>query len=147
MAKIPLPERGQPLDLTYIYQVADAVNDLANQVSPSSNTYATIDTVSAGKQSSRINDLKVIGGYTEVANNSTVNAGNEKSFGYNFPADFKYAPVVTATPVNITDTPAGRNVTVILTSVTTSRVEGIVRFNTTGEVSVAINLIILGIPN
>lgn len=147
MAKIPLPERGQPLDLTYIYQVANAVNDLATQVSPSSNNYATVDTVSAGKQSSRVSDLKVVGGYVEVANNSTVNAGNEKSFAYDFPADFKFAPIATATPVNVGDTPAGRNVSVILRSITTSRVEGIVRFNTPGEVSIAVNLIVLGIPN
>lgn len=145
--QIPLPNRGQPLDLTYIYQVAEAVNNLSKEVLPSSNNYATVDTVSAGKQSARVNDLKMIGGYVEVANNSTVNAGNEKSFFYDFPADFKYAPIATATPVNVGDTPAGRNVSVILRSVTTSRVEGIVRFNSTGEVSVAINLIIMGIPN
>ena len=28
MAKIPLPQRGQPLDVTYIYQLADTINDL-----------------------------------------------------------------------------------------------------------------------
>jgi len=145
--QIPLPERGQPLDLSYIYQVTEAVNNLSKEVLPSANNYATVDTVSAGKQSARINDLKMIGGYVEVANNSTVNAGNEKSFFYDFPADFKYAPIATATPVNVGDTPAGRNVSVILRSVTTSRVEGVVRFNATGEVSVAINLIIMGIPN
>lgn len=147
MTQIQQPNRGQPLDLSYIYTIAEAVNELAEKVSPSSNTRATIDTVSAGKQSSRVNDLKMIGGYVEVANNSTVNAGNEKSFFYDFPADFKFAPIATATPVNVGDTPAGRNVSVILRSVTTSRVEGIVRFNTPGEVSVALNLIILGIPN
>ncbi len=31
----------------------------------------------------------MIGGYVEVANNSTVSAGNEKTFSYDFPSDFK----------------------------------------------------------
>ncbi len=32
MAKVPLPERGQPLDVTYLYQLVEAVNDLSTQV-------------------------------------------------------------------------------------------------------------------
>jgi len=32
MAKIPLPELGQPLDVSYIYQLANAINELSLQV-------------------------------------------------------------------------------------------------------------------
>jgi hypothetical protein len=32
MAKVPLPERGQPLDVTYLYQLIEAVNDLSTNV-------------------------------------------------------------------------------------------------------------------
>ena len=116
MAKVPLPERGQPLDVTYIYQLAETINDLATQVSSATYNYTTIDTISAGKQSVKTSDTRVIGGYVEVANNSTVSAGNEKTFTYDFPSDFKYAPIATATAVNIGNTPAGQNVTVILKS-------------------------------
>ena len=147
MAKIPLPERGQPLDVTYIYQLAETINDIATQVSSATYNYTTIDTISAGKQSVKTSDTRVIGGYVEVANNSTVSAGNEKTFTYDFPSDFKYAPIATATAVNIGNTPAGQNVTVILKSVTTSRVEGVVRFGASGDLSLAINLIVIGIPN
>lgn len=147
MAKVPLPERGQPLDVTYIYQLADTINDIATQVSSATFNYATIDTISAGKQSIKTSDARVIGGYIEVANNSTVNAGNEKTFSYDFPSDFKYAPIATATPVNIGNTPAGQNVSVILKSVTTSRVEGVVRFGASGDLSLAVHLIVIGIPN
>ena len=147
MAKVPLPERGQPLDLTYIYQLVDTVNDLSTQVSSATYNYTTVDTVSAGKQSVKTSEARMIGGYVEVANNSTVSAGNEKTFSYDFPSDFKYQPIATATPVNIGNTPAGQNVSVILKTVTTSRVEGIVRFGASGDLSLAVNLIILGIPN
>jgi len=147
MAKVPLPERGQPLDLTYIYQLVDTVNDLSTQVSSATYNYTTVDTVSAGKQSIKTSEARVVGGYVEVANNSTVSAGNEKTFSYDFPSDFKYAPIASATAVNIGNTPAGQNVNVILKNVTTSRVEGIVRFGASGDLSLAVHLIIIGIPN
>jgi hypothetical protein len=76
-----------------------------------------------------------------------VSAGNEKTFAYDFPSDFKYAPIATATAVNIGNTPAGQNVTVILKSITTSRVEGVVRFGASGDLSLNINIIVVGIPN
>lgn len=147
MAKVPLPERGQPLDVTYIYQLAETINDVATQVSSATYNYTTIDTVSAGKQSVKTSEARVIGGFVEVANNSTVSAGNEKTFSYDFPSDFKYAPIATATAVNIGNTPAGQNVTVILKSITTSRVEGVVRFGASGDLSLNINIIVVGIPN
>jgi hypothetical protein len=147
MAKIPLPERGQPLDVTYLYQLADTVNDLSTQVSSATYNYTTIDTVSAGRQSVKTSEARIIGGYVQVANNSTVSAGNEKTFSYDFPSDFKYAPIAIATPVNVGNTPAGQNVNVILKSITTSRVEGIVRFGASGDLSLNVNLMIIGIPN
>ena len=147
MAKVPLPERGQPLDVTYIYQLADTINDLSTQVSSATYNYTTVDTVSAGKQSVKTSEARMIGGYVEIANNSTVSAGNEKTFSYDFPSDFKYQQIATATLVNVGNTPAGQNASVILNVVTTSRVEGIVRFGASGDLSLAVNLIILGIPN
>ncbi len=91
MAKVPLPERGQPLDVTYLYQLVEAVNDLSTQVSSATYNYTTVDTVSAGAQNVKTSETRIIGGYVEVANNSTVSAGNEKPFTYDF-SDFKYAP-------------------------------------------------------
>lgn len=147
MAKVPLPERGQPLDVTYIYQLADALNDVATQVSSATYNYTTIDTLSAGKQNIKTSEARVIGGYVDVYNNATVTAGNEKTFSYDFPSDFKYNPIATASPVNVGNTPAGQDVSVILKSITTSRIEGVVRFGASGDLSVAVHLIIIGIPN
>jgi len=146
MAKVPLPERGQPLDVTYLYSLVDAVNDLSTQISSTIANKTVIDTVSAGKQEIKTSGSRIIGGYVEVANNSTVSTGNEKTFTYDF-KDFKYPPIVSATPVNIGQTPAGQNVNVILKSVTETRVEGIVRFGASGDLSLAVHLIIVGIPN
>lgn len=147
MAKLPLPERGQPLDVTYIYQVVNALNQLSDQVSSATYNYTTIDTASAGKQNIKTSEARVIGGTKTIASNSTVTASNTIAFTYQFPSDFKYTPIVTASPVNVGKTPAGENVTVILTDITRSSVSGIVRFNASGDVSMAVDLIIIGIPN
>lgn len=147
MARIPLPERGQPLDVSYIYQLANALNELATQISPATNKYVTVDTPNVGRQSVKASESRIIGGYIEVANNSTKTAGDEVTFSYDFPSDFKYAPIATATPLNIGNTPAGKDVSVILKTVSTSKVEGVVKFNSSGDLSVAVNLIVIGIPN
>jgi hypothetical protein len=147
MAKIPLPERGQPLDLTYINSLADAVNGLYNQVSVSTSNYASIDTNGQDKVNLKTSEIGLVAGRVEVYNNATVTVAQEKDFSYNFTNNFKYAPIVTATPVNVGNTPAGKNVSVILKNVTTSRVEGVVRFGTAGDLSLWVNLIIVGVPN
>ena len=147
MAKIPLPERGQPLDVTYVYQMANSINDLASAISPSTYKYVTVDAGSAGKQSVRTSEARIIGGYISINSNTTVNAAEEKDFSYDFSTDFKFAPIVTATPINIGNTDAGKDVTVTINSISTSRVEGTVKFNTGGDTSVGLNLIVVGIPN
>lgn len=146
MAKISPPERGQPLDVAYISQLVTAINDLSNQVSPSTYKYVTIDTATLGKQSVKASEARIIGGYKEVANNSTYNKGQQISRTYEFGTDFKYTPVVTASPINIGGTEAGKNVSVVLTSVTTSKVDFTVTFNSTGDLSIAVNFVIIGIP-
>jgi hypothetical protein len=147
MAKLPLPERGQPLDVPYIYQLVDTVNKLSTEVSSATYKTTSVDTASAGRQNLKTSEARFVGGIVEVANNSTVSAGNEKPFSYDFSSDFKFPPVVTATAVNTGNTPAGQNVSVILKTVTVSKVEGTVRFNASGDLSLAVNLVILGIPN
>jgi hypothetical protein len=148
MAKIPLPQRGQPIDLAYLYDIANAVNNLSAQVSPSSYKYVTVSTPTSGPQSVKASEAKIIGGYVEVANNSTVTSSNDKEFSFEITGgQFKYAPIVTATPVMIGTTDSGKSATVILKNVTTSRIDGVVRFNASGDVKVGVNLIIIGIPN
>ena len=147
MAKVPLPERGQPLDVSYLYQLTNALNQLSDQVSTATYNYTTIDTVSAGKQNIKTSEARMIGGSITVASNSTVTASTTKTFSYTFPSDYKYTPIVTASPINTGKTSAGENVSVVLTDITRSSVNGIVRFNASGDVSVIVNLIIIGIPN
>lgn len=147
MSIIPLPERGQPLDVNYLYQIAQAINTLSEQISPANYKYVSIDTPGSGTQSIKASEARILGGYISVYNNASVTAGDSKDFSYTFPADFKFAPIVTATPVNVGNTLAGKNMSVIIKTVTTSKVEGVIRFNQSGDLTVAVNLIVVGIPN
>lgn len=147
MAQIPLPERGQPLDVNYIYSIANALNEVTKQVSPSSSKYVTIDTPGDGPRSVKSSDARIIATEKVVVGSITSkNVGDEETFEYVFPAEFKFKPIAVATPVNTGQTNAGENVTVVLTSVGTSRVEGLVRFNETGNLAVSVNILVIGIP-
>ncbi len=59
MAKVPLPERGQPLDVTYLYSLVDAVNDLSTQVASTTTNKTVIDTTSAGKQEIKTSNSRI----------------------------------------------------------------------------------------
>jgi hypothetical protein len=147
MGKIPLPERGQPIDVGYLYQIANAVNQISDKVNTTGFNYTTIDTPSAGKQNIRTSETRIIGGSVSVASNSPQTADSTKYFEYSYNQNFKYPPIVTATIFNNGKTPAGEAATVILTSIDTDGVKGLVRFNKAGNVSTTINLMIIGIPN
>ena len=148
MAIIPLPERGQPLDVTYISRLAQAVNDLSKETQSSRYNYVSIATKDSGPQNKKITDVRVIGKIEKVTTTSqNVTASDEIKFTSTFPGEFKFAPVVTATVVNVGGTPAGANVSLVLSEPTTSGVEGTVKFNSTGLVTTSVNLIIIGVPN
>ena len=150
MANIPVPERGQPLDLTYIYQIANVVNELSQSSAYSAKKLTSIQVPvqNVPRQDVKINDIRMVGGFHDLTLNLSVNAGQTIPFSYNFPtADFKYPPIVTATPQTISVTDSGTDAFVVITSVTTSRVDGVVKFNTSGTASIRINIVAIGIPS
>jgi hypothetical protein len=148
MAIIPLPERGQPLDVAYISRLAQAVNDLSKETQSSRYNYVSIATKDAGPQNKKVTDVRVITKIEKVGTSGqTVNTGDEIKFDVNFAGEFKFAPVVTATVVNAGGTPAGNNTSLILNEATTSGVSGAVKFNAPGVQTTNVNLIIVGVPN
>lgn len=148
MPKISPPTRGQPIDVAYMYEVANAINDLAKQVSPSTNKQVTVDTKDNGVQNVRAAESKIIAGYLQIVSNTNMNATTSLEYVYPFPIkDFKYAPIVTVSPVNIGNTPAGKNVSVVIKEVNSAQVSFVVTFNATGTMTLGLNIIAVGIPN
>lgn len=146
MAKIPLPERGQPIDVSYIYQITNAVNQLSDQFSTTDYNYTTIDTVSYGKKDIPTSGSRIIGGRYVMAAKSRL-ADSTETFTYNFNGNFKYPPIVTATIVSTGGVgTAGDAATVVLTAVDSNGLTGLVRFEKAGNASITVNLIIIGIP-
>lgn len=145
MSKIPTPDRGQPLDVSYIYQMAEAINEVSSQLSSSTYKYASIDTT-IGTQNSLVSEMKVVAGQVSISDEN-ITVGKTVSFNYSFKGEYKYPPIVVATPQLQTVTAAGKNISVVLESVTTSRVDGSITFNVAGTASLKINLIAIGIPN
>lgn len=147
MARIPTPDRGQPLDVSYIYQIVEAINDLSSQISSAKYKYASIDT-SEGRQSTLLTDTKVVAAECVIYPAlTTVIAETDQAFSKTFGGEFKYPPIVTATPVLIEGTSSGKDVSVVISSVTNSGVNGIVRFNSPGQLAVKVHIIAVGIPN
>lgn len=146
MSKIPTPDRGQPLDVSYIYQVVEAVNDIAAQTSSATYKYAAIDTTN-GPQNSLITETKFVAGERIIYQTpTTVTADSVQTFSYPFKGEFKYPPIVTATPILLEGTASGQQVSVIIQNVSQSRVDGTVKFNTSGAVAVKVHLIAIGVP-
>jgi hypothetical protein len=148
MARIPTPDRGQPLDVTYIYQIVEAINDLSSQMSSAKYKYASIDT-SDGNQSTLLTDTKLVAGEADVLQVITAVTPDTlpKAFSYSFKGEFKYPPIVSATPVLLEGTSAGLDVAVVIQSITNGVVNGFVKFNSGGSVALKVHIIAIGIPN
>jgi hypothetical protein len=145
MARLTVPQRGQPLDVSYIYSLVETVNQLTDQLGTSQQNVTQIvkkdgtsNTVGTGRSS-------ILGVTTNIATSKTVTPGSQEPFSINY--NFKYPPIVVATPWNTGDTDAGKNVSVVVTKVSNTSASFLVRFDTGGVATVDINVLAIGIPN
>jgi hypothetical protein len=147
MSKIPLPERGQPLDLSYIYNIAKAINDLSDQNNSLAQANGIVIDNGSGVQSSRISGAQMVGKFITVSSSSSVNAQNEHSETINFsPVKFAKPPIVTASLVNLGGTSTGTDSTIILKNISTDSCTVVVKFGSTGLTSIGVNIIAIGLP-
>jgi hypothetical protein len=139
MAAIPLPERGQPLDVNYIYDIANQINNLTNTVAVRATATSRVNT-----SSDTTGNLKF---YAETKPLTVISAtaNGTESFFFTYPA-FKFPPVVVITVINNSGSNAGNDVRYTLKKeATTTRAEGVVRFGSAGQVDLSISLIAIGI--
>jgi hypothetical protein len=146
MPQINLPERGQPVDLSLLRTIINAINEIYREVSPSISKFVKIAVPGQADKDLRLSDAKMLAAYKEVANSKTINAGNEETVTIQI-SGFREPPIVTATPKNVGGTSAGSNVSVTLKTVTATAIEVTVKFNAPGTATVGINVIAIGIPN
>jgi hypothetical protein len=147
MARLPVPDRGQPIDVPYIYTLATAINDIADQVDASSEKYTTVYSREQGKQDQRTSDTKFFASFLDLPQQLKVEQDDTRAFSFDISGlGFKYPPIAVATAVNTGTSVASNDVIVVITSITNSSIDGIVRFNSAGNVDIAINCMAIGIP-
>jgi hypothetical protein len=146
--RISPPDIGQPIDVPYLYDMAVAINNLADQIDDSSDRSTTIYSREELGRDLRTSDAKFYANFVDVVSGVTKSAGDTESFSFNISEKgFRYAPIVTATAVNTGSSTSSNDVTVVLQSVTNSAINGFVRFNSPGRVDVAVNVIAIGISS
>jgi hypothetical protein len=146
--KLPIPQRGQPLDVTFISDIVRSVNDLYDKVAIKVSAYANLWTV-GGRKQVRSSEVKFVSGQVKINTEKTTSSDQYVDFEYRFDIAFKFAPIVTATPISLRSggaSKAAKDATVILTDVTTNSVRGTAKFETIGEFTVGVNIIAIGIP-
>ena len=148
MSKIPLPERGQPLDVSYLYTVAQAVNDLSEEGSAftQGNNFVIQDR-EGNLGSSRVYASQIVGGYIKVTSLTPTNERNEFIQTFTFGKKFAAPPIVTATMVNNFKTVAGTDVSLVLQDITSTSCDIRVKFGTSGVTSIGVNIIAIGMPD
>jgi hypothetical protein len=141
--KIPLPERGQPIDLNYLYQIANSINNLTNQIS-TSNTTSVIDNGINPREDITTNRLRFYATTKNIVVGN-INAGASQNWSVDLSPDFLFTPVAVATVQNNTASTAGNNITLVIRNITTSRVEGNILYNASGNIDININVIAIGV--
>jgi hypothetical protein len=146
--KLPLPNRGQPFDLALVYKIIEQINNLWNEVGLRVSSYSSIQTAKESISSVRSSEVRTVAGFVNVIDNACLKTNDDKPFNYTFDRAFKYPPIVSTSLETIgeSNTEASKTSTVILTKVSTSTVEGIIKFETAGTAAVRVNLIAVGIP-
>lgn len=139
MATISSVNRGQPIDVTLLSSIVDAIGSL--QDAQNTATQSSVNKVKAGTSS-----LKFYAETQSISINN-ITTSPEQKFSFSYPT-FTSVPVAISGITNVTSTVTGGNAaTVVLTSVTRERADGIIKFpsGSTGSVNIEINLIAIGL--
>lgn len=138
------PERGQPIDLSYMSEMAKAINDLSTKVSGKTAISVVANGINL-PESATTGNLRFYAA-TQTIQAANVSVGDTANWSVEFAPSFLYVPVVTATVQNKTASKAGDNINLVIKNeITTGKVSGIVRYNTAGSIDIIINVIAIGI--
>lgn len=142
MGRLIVPQRGQPLDVSYIYDIVSAVNEISDRLSSVGNGTFKIISESGDPVGGSINTMTVFAKTYVLGTSKTVTAGQQESFPITF--NFLTTPIVVATPFDSEKTAAGQDVSVVITAVTNTNASLLVRYNTAGVANTKINVLAIG---
>lgn len=141
--KISLPEQGQPLDISYLSDIAKEINNLNTALS-STGTTSVIDNGINVPENVRTNNVKIYA-TTEGIQTGSVTAGSTQEWSVTFNPEFLYIPIVTATIQNNSGSTAGTNTAITISRIATGAVSGKILYNTEGSIDITINILAVGL--
>jgi hypothetical protein len=141
MSTIAIPQRGQPFDLEFMSQMANAINGLADQIGVSNVSTNKIWIGGTSASELTANETKIVTNQIDVPDFSgQKKAGDEKTFSFGYDG-FSFAPAITVTVVS------GVSISANLYNVSASQASVRIHVNKAGDVGdVKLNVIAIGKP-
>lgn len=142
MARVPIPQQGQPLDLAYIATLANAVNQLSEEGAAlaQGNNFILKGRLSDTPSSYKLYGAQIIA--QEIIFVAGTSDTLEQTVNFS-PYNFAGPPIVTATLVNPSDTEAN----VSLKNITAGSATVLVKFTGSQNNSTSVSIIAIGIPS
>lgn len=142
MARIPIPQQGQPLDLAYISTLANAVNQLSEEGAAlaQGNNFVLKGRLADTPASYKLYGAQIIAQEITLAGGTTDTIEQTVSFS---PYNFSAPPIVTATLVGPSNTEAN----ISIKNVTSSSVTVIVKFPTSEGNGTNVSILAIGLPS
>ena len=146
MAQISPPEKGQPLDVDYLYEIVSSINDINSQLAPANS--AAVSRI-AGPDSTRTDAIKtssvrIFAREISLASGK-VSTGSIVRRTLEFSPNFLYAPIVTVTPIIKNYAEQSKNCIATIENVNTAGVDIIFTFTSDAQnVEVDAHVIAIG---
>lgn len=141
MSRVPIPQQGQPLDVSYIATLAEAINELSEEGSAlaQGNNFILKGRLSETASSYKLYGAQFVAQEVNLIAGTSNTAEQTVSFS---PNNFSNPPIVTATLVSPSDPEA----TVYVKNITSGSATVIVQFPGSENNSTAVNIIAVGVP-
>lgn len=136
MGSLNTPNKGQPIDYSYIKQIVDAVNRLEDAKSSDSNI---LDKATNTQNKVSTNNVVIVTRYVEVSFSEKATSSRIE-----FGSSFKTTPIVTATIVSTNDGNDPEKTTLALQNVTSTGCEVLLYSIEKKQKKVGINIIAIG---
>jgi hypothetical protein len=135
--------KGHPIDLVTIDNLIDTVNSLDATVNKRTTTSFYVDGSTTLKELPTPS-MSMEVAYIPIA--ADVKADQIK-FDHTFNTSFAQPPIVTATLFDKANSKVAPNHSIVITSSTTSKVSGYIKFESSGRIDAGVNIIAIGYSN
>jgi hypothetical protein len=141
MARVPVPQQGQPLDLSYIATLANAINQLSEEGAAlaQGNNFIVKGRLNETAASYKLYGAQIIAQEVIISTGGSDKGQEQINFS---PYNFSSPPIVTATLIG----PSNLEANVSLENVTSASATVVVKFPTSENGSATVSIIAVGLP-